>query len=136
MSWAVIRNSDGMWLEGPLDEQPIPGEGESVVVVALGYPDAMAWSPAVRGFVDIVTAAPTLTIGRFKLLLTQAERIAIRQAAATVPEVEDFMDLLNGFTDGVSLSDPMMIAAIGQLHDAGLLTEERATAVLDGLPPA
>jgi hypothetical protein len=136
MAWALIRNSDNAWLDGPLDEEPEPGEGERVIEVALGYPDRVAWSPPKGGFVDIVTAAPLLTVGRFKLLFTYEERAALRAAAQTSDLIADFLDLLNGFTEGVALDDPVLIQSINALIPAGLLTSVRAEAILAGSPPA
>lgn len=135
MTWALI-NADNSWASGPLDAEPTPAAGQRVVVVAGGYPDACLWSQAKGGFVDIVQASPLISVGRFKLLFTQSERIAMRAAAAQSAQVEDFLDLLAGFTDGVSLTDPMLIASVGQLQAGGLLTAARAAAVLAGQTPA
>lgn len=136
MAFALIRNSDNAWLDGPLEQAPAPEEGERVIEVALGYPDRVAWVPARGGFVDIVTAAPLLTVGRFKLLFTYQERAALRAAAQTSDLIADFLDLLNGFTDGVSLDDPVLIQSIEALVPAGLLTAARAEEVLAGTTPA
>lgn len=134
MTWALI-GADGAWLAGPLDEEPEPGTGERVVIVAAGYPDACLWSPAKGGFVDVEVAAPLISVGRFKLLFTATERHALHAAAATDPEVYDFLDLLNGFTEGVSLTHPVMVFAIARLEAVGLLTSSRAEAILGGTPP-
>ena len=135
MTWALI-GADSAWLAGPFDNEPDSGAGERVVEVAAGYPDLCLWSQLKGGFVDVVQAAPLISVGRFKLLFTQAERVALRAAAKQSPAVEDFMDLLAGFTEGVSLSDSVMIAAIEQLQAGGLLSAGRAAAVLAGTPPA
>lgn len=134
-TWAVI-GADDAWLAGPLDEEPTPAAGERVIVVAAGYPDSCLWSQAKGGFVDVVQAAPLISVGRFMLLFTQGERIALRAAAKQSVEVEDFMDLLRGFTEGVSLTDPVMLVAIGQLQAGGLLSAERAAQILAGQAPA
>lgn len=135
MAWALIRDADNAWLGGPLETEPSAGEGERVVVIPLGWPDTCEWSPTRGGFVDLVTAAETMTVGRFKLLFTQAERIALREAAKTQPMVDDFLDLLSGFTDGVSIADPVLVGSIEALVPAGLLTSERAAAILAGAAP-
>lgn len=135
MRWAIIRESDNTWLAGPLTEEPNPGAGERVVEVALGYPTTCEWSSSRGGFMDLMTATDLISVGRFKLLFTQAERIALRETAKTVPEVEDFLDLLAGFTAGVSLNDPVMIGAINQLVPLGLLTPSRAGEILSGVLP-
>jgi hypothetical protein len=136
MAFALIRNSDNAWLAGPLEQQPSPGAGERAIEVALGYPERVAWSPAKGGFVDIVTASPLLTVGRFKLLFTYQERAALRAAAQSSDLIADFLDLLNGFTDGVALDDPVLVASIQALVPAGLLTAARAEQVLAGISPA
>lgn len=135
MAWALIRDSDNVWLAGPLDEEPAASAGERTIVVALGYPATCKWSPSRGGFVDLMPAADLISVGRFKLLFTQAERIALRETAKTVPEVEDFLDLLAGFTGGVSLGDPVLTGAIGQLVPLGLLTSARAGEILSGTRP-
>lgn len=133
MTWALI-NADNSWAGGPYDDPPEPGEGQRVIEVALGYPDTIVWDAAHNGFVDV--APPSLiTVGRFKLLLTKEERVAIRAAAASSADVEDFLDLLNGFTDGISLSDPILTAALGEMVTAGLLTADRVPEILAGQAP-
>lgn len=136
MSWLLISEADQSVIGGPFDEQPVPAEGERVVEVAIGYPDKVLWSPTKAGFVDIVTAAPLLTVGRFKLLFTYQERAALRAAAQTSDLIADFLDLLNGFTDGVALDDPILTQSINTLVPAGLLTSARAEDILAGRPPA
>lgn len=136
MTQYALINADNSWAAGPLEDEPTPGEGQRVVLVPIGYGETAAWSVARGAFVDIVPPAQQLiSVGRFKLLFTQAERIALRAAAQQSPEVEDFMDLLAGFTDGISLADPAMVAAIGQLQQGNLLTADRATAILAGTSP-
>lgn len=135
ITWALI-NADNSWAAGPLDEEPTPATGQRAVQVPIGFPDACLWSQAKGGFVDVVVASPLISVGRFKLLFIQGERIAMRAAAAQSAQVEDFLDLLAGFTDGVSLNDPMLIASIGQLQAGGLLTADRAAAILAGQAPA
>lgn len=134
MSWARIRENDGAWLEGPLDERPDVVDGEYIIEVALGFGETCEWSPTRRGYVDIVIAQPLISVGRFKLLMTLAERTSIRAAAATDDEVFDFLDVLAGFTE-VSISDPVLIRCIQALVPKGLLTEARASAILAGDPP-
>jgi hypothetical protein len=134
MSYLVVRNEDNALVDGPFDEAPdVLPEGTRSVLAPLNYPDVMEWSPALGGFVSRI--APLMSVGRFKLLFTRGERIAMREAATSDDDVADWLDLLNGFTDGVSLSEPMLIGAITEMRDAGLLTQERAAAVLAGEPP-
>jgi hypothetical protein len=135
MPWIVIDDATGMMLSGPVDGEPTVETGQLAMDCPPGYGTDWLWDATTRGRKDVVAVSPLITVGRFKLLLTQAERIAMRAAAAANPEVFDFLDLLPGFTAGISLQDPVLIAAIGQMKDAGLLTEARAAAVLAGEAP-
>lgn len=132
MRWLLV-NADNT-LDGiePLATKPTLGVGQRAEEVAAGYPDTVEWSPARGGFVDLAVAAPLISVGSFKLLFTESERLALLAAAKIDPRVEDFRDLLSGFTNGVSLTHPVMIAAIGQLEAGGLLTAPRAAAILAG----
>lgn len=60
---------------------------------------------------------------------TQAERIAIKAAAAGSPELADFMYLLE-MAQEIRTTDPDLINGIKSLVAAGLLTEERSLDIL------
>lgn len=60
---------------------------------------------------------------------TQAERIAIREAAKTSAVVNDYVQLLDAASD-VDLADPDTVAGVQQLESAGLLAAGRAAEVL------
>lgn len=60
---------------------------------------------------------------------TQAERIAIREAAKTSAVVNDYVQLLDAASD-VDLADPDTVAGVQQLESAGLLAAGRAVEVL------
>ena len=60
---------------------------------------------------------------------TQAERIAIREAAKTSAVVNDYVQLLDAASD-VDLADPDTVAGVEQLESAGLLAAGRAAEVL------
>jgi hypothetical protein len=135
MSWAIIRESDGVMIATGLAAEPTAADGEYVIEEALGLGELCEWSAARRAFVYTIASAPLMTVGRFKLLMTAEERVAIRAAARVNDQIDDFLDVLNGFSDGVSLSDPLLIAGIAALQSAGLLTVERAASVLAGNPP-
>ena len=68
----------------------------------------------------------------FKQRFTQAERIAIREAAQTVPEVYDFEDLVNS-ASFIDLARPDTIAAVHYIEAGGLIAEGRAVEILS--PP-
>ena len=81
------------------------------------------------------TAAPAadrrITILAFKQQLTAAERKAIRAAAKTDEDVEDFVDLCDSATF-IDLSRPDTVAGVQALEAAGLLAAGRAAQVLEG----
>ena len=70
----------------------------------------------------------------FLRLFTQAERIAIRQAATAYPTIADYQNLLDA-TDRPRLSDPDMQMGIPLLELGGLLNPGRAAQILAGVRP-
>ncbi len=132
--FAVIDTANA-WVSGPHDELPEAAEGQRVIEVDVRYPGGALWSQEAGGFVDVVSPAPTMPVGRFKLLLTREERIGFRAAAGTDPEVADALDLLNGFTNGISLGDPVLAAVLTQMVDKELLGADRVAAILAGTAP-
>ena len=71
----------------------------------------------------------------FMRLFTQAERIAIRQAAKLNPVVEDYQAILDASPEKVRLSDADIQEGIPELEDAGLLAPGRAAQILSGESP-
>lgn len=67
----------------------------------------------------------------FLNLFTQAERLAIRTAAKNDVVIEDFLSLLSE-APAVYLTNPDVIAGINYFVQAELLTQDRATEVLNG----
>lgn len=65
----------------------------------------------------------------FKQRFTQQERIAIRAAAESIPEVYDFQDLVNSATF-IDLSRPDTIAAVNAIEQLGLIEAGRASIIL------
>jgi hypothetical protein len=78
------------------------------------------------------TADMRITKLAFKQRFTAAERIAIREAAKTVPEVYDFEDLVNSAAF-IDLARPDTIAAVHYIEAGGLIAEGRAVEILS--PP-
>jgi hypothetical protein len=70
----------------------------------------------------------------FMRLFTQAERIAIRQAAKLNPVVEDYQAMLDAATI-IRLSDDDIQEGIPELEDAGLIGPGRAAQILSGESP-
>lgn len=73
----------------------------------------------------------TLTKLEYLRRFTQAERIAIRAAAAQSPQLADYMQLLELATE-VRTDDPDTIAAVQMLEAAGLIATGRAQEILNG----
>lgn len=65
----------------------------------------------------------------FKQRFTQQERIAIRAAAESIPEVYDFQDLVNSATF-IDLSRPDTIAAVNAIEQLGLIEAGRVSIIL------
>ena len=82
--------------------------------------------------------APTVYGGRriitqfeFLQLFTQAERIAIRAAAASNGAIYDYLDLL-AKAQQVNLDDGPTVTGVNTLESAGLLAAGRAAVILNG----
>lgn len=60
--WALIDATDNSWIDGPLDEEPIPDAGQYVVRVPPDYPDGCTWRSRPEffdsGFHDVVHVEP------------------------------------------------------------------------------
>ncbi len=82
-----------------------------------------------------VTDAPIVAMIWTKLeylrRFTQTERIAIRGAAKVVPELEDYLQLLE-LASEVRSDDPDIVAALNMLESAGLIAAGRAGEISNG----
>lgn len=80
-----------------------------------------------------VTDAPVLAMTWTKLeylrRFTQDERIAIREAAKTVPTLDDYLQLLE-LAEEVRSDDPDIIGALTMLEAVGLIGAGRAAEIL------
>lgn len=83
------------------------------------------------GVTDVPVVAMTWTKLEYLRRFTQDERIAIRTAAKSVPQLEDYMALLE-LASEVRSDDPDIIAALNMLEGAGLIGEGRAQEILNG----
>jgi hypothetical protein len=127
------------------DPAPLPAElvGLSDACLAdlsAGIPDAAAELGYVnQGFFRYTPPPPEpepvdeLHKVDFLRLFTQAERIAIRQAAKVNPVVEDYQAMLDAATV-IRLSDADIQEGIPELEDAGLIGPGRAAQILSGEP--
>lgn len=149
--WAIIEVDGTFGGARIYSPDPPPdddvAEGETVELMPVGWTNDPAttladWAGNTpeggRGWVDrnaFAPPRPLMPVGRFKLLLTQAERIGFREAAKTDAEVADALDLLNGFTNGISLDDPVLSALLAEMVGKDLLAEERVAPILAGDTP-
>ena len=126
---------DGAMLDDNFTGDPAAIEqGQSIVYApmdAAGY----TWDAEKRGFRLIAAPAP-ISAQAFKLLFTQAEHVAVLDAAPTDPAIRYYLDLINTPSSGIDLAHPLVIGGVQHLVDAGLITTGRAAAVLAGYPPA
>jgi hypothetical protein len=129
------------------DPAPLPAElvGLSDACLAdlsAGIPDAAAELGYVnQGFFPFTPEPPPpppvdeIYKVDFMRLFTQAERIAIRQAAKVNEVVEDYQAILDASPEKVRLSDADIQEGIPELEDAGLLAPGRAAQILSGESP-
>lgn len=80
---------------------------------------------------DVPVIAMTWTKLEYLRRFTQAERIAIRTAAKSVPQLEDYLQLMELATE-VRSDDPDVMAALTMLEGAGLIGVGRAGEILNG----
>jgi hypothetical protein len=98
--------------------------------------EAEACSIIVLARVSDPTTQPDVELNKvdFLRLFTQAERIAIRQAATAYPTIADYQAMLDA-TSLVRLSDPDIQIGIPLLELGGLLDPGRAAQILRNQPP-
>jgi hypothetical protein len=80
---------------------------------------------------DTPIVAMTWTKLEYLRRFTQNERIAIRTAAKAVPQLEDYMALLELATE-IRSDDPDIVSALQMLEGAGLIGAGRAQEILNG----
>lgn len=77
---------------------------------------------------------PQVSPVQFKLLFTASERVAIKSARASDAVIDDFYDIVEDpRLTFVDLGLQSTKEAIGYLQSKGLITEERAAAILTGV---
>lgn len=108
------------WVEGT------PSEGDTYKEEVTYSEGRVSFVIKVKPVTEVITKLTRLA---FKLRMTSAERIAIRNAAEINDDVYDFMDLLSEATF-VELTDPSTIGSINALASIGLLETSRATSIL------
>jgi hypothetical protein len=134
MIYALVETATGKLLSWTRSAAGLPdattrtAKGWTIAEIADGDPSGI-WNPEALRWDPRVAEPVMITEYQFKAKLTADERIGIRAAAETDPYVADFLDLLAS-ADEVNLRDELVIGAVGYLTMRGLLTEERAAAVL------
>ena len=83
------------------------------------------------GVIDVPVVAMTWTKLEYLRRFTQEERIAIRTAAKQVPQLEDYLALLE-LAEEVRSDDPDIKGALQMLEGAGLIGAGRAGEILNG----
>ena len=124
-TYVVTRKSDGQEVYRYNADAPIEWSGMEFVTHD-HTPEADA-----SGITDVPIVAMTWTKLEYLRRFTQAERIAIRGAAKVVPELEDYLQLLELATE-VRSDDPDIASALAMLEGAGLIGAGRAGEILNG----
>ena len=128
-------------LPGPLPAELVGLSDACLADLSAAVPDAAAELGYVnQGFFPYTPPPPPpapvdeLNKIDFLRLFTQAERIAIREAAAVNPLIADYQHMLDAATV-VRLSDPDMQTGIPLLELGGLIGVGRAAQILAGEAP-
>lgn len=112
--------------------EPVPDEVKIGWCLADGKWRAPEPTPAPEP-APATTEAPKVSPVEFKLLFTSQERVAIKAARATDPVIDDFFEIVEDQRlTYVDLGLQSTKDAIGHLQSKGLLTAERADAILSG----
>lgn len=120
-----------------ISEEPIQASGHPLMVKTLDMtmPDLtkLEWSPGGLRFDARPTTERNISGVQYLRRFSQAERIAIRDAAKQSPELDDYLKLLDiTIAQGgvIDLNDADTIAAVGLLEMVGLIATGRAAEVL------
>lgn len=92
------------------------------------------WSaPAPAPQPEPVPVSPKVTPVEFKMLFTSAERIAIKEARATDPVIDDYFDIVEDpRLQVVDLGLHSVQEGIQYLQTIGIFTEDRVSQILAG----
>ena len=111
------------------DFEPVPDEVQAGWIRTDGQ-----WSaPAPAPQPEPVPVHPKVTPVEFKMLFTSAERIAIKEARATNPVIDDYFDIAEDpRLQVVDLGLHSVQEGIHYLQTIGILTEDRVSQILAG----
>ena len=107
--YIVTRKSDGTEIYRYVADAPVEWSGMS-----FSDHDHTAEMEATGTITDVPIVAMTWTKLAYLRRFTQAERIAIRDAAKNVPELADYLELL-ALAEEVQSDDPDIIVALAML---------------------
>jgi hypothetical protein len=113
---------DGKWVSNPPTYH-----GQRIKVTT--YFDDGTFGSVETTFDGEPVADMRMTKQKFKLRLTQAERITIREAAKENPVVFDFQDLLDSGSHA-DLLDDVLIKGLSAMESLGLIAQGRAQEIL------
>lgn len=112
-----------------LDGNTVSGEGSSSVVDSNPTPPAWAL-PDPQADQAAQPTPRTLTKLEYLRRFTQEERVAIRTAAKSNAQLEDYLALLE-LAEFINLDDPDTFGALNLLESVGLLTLGRAQEIIN-----
>lgn len=124
--YIVTRKSDGEEVYRYNSDAPIEWNG-------MGFSDHdHVAAPAINPDGSIEAKPVHIwSVVEYKRRFSQEERIAIRNAAGSSRELDDYLDLLKDAQD-VRSDDPDVIRALTTLEAAGLIAPGRAQEILNG----
>lgn len=113
-------------------DEPVEVSGAPLMVRPMdrGRPDFSKeeWVRNLLNFVPLPEAR-VLTRRAYLGLFTQEERVAIRNAAGSSPELYDYLAMLE-LAEEIDLDDPDTVGAVNMLEMVGLIAAGRADEVL------
>lgn len=113
--------------------EPVPDEVQPGWIRKDGQWSAPAPTPQPEPEPEPVPVYPKVTPVEFKMLFTSAERIAIKEARATDPVIDDYFDIVEDpRLQVVDLGLHSVQEGIRYLQAIGILTEDRVSQILAG----
>lgn len=125
-TFVVTRKSDGLEIIRYAAMSPVEQVNECIVPFA-----DFDHTEFIDGAVDVTPTSYTWTKLAYLRRFTQAERMAIRDAAKQSAELADYLELL-ALAEEIKSDDPDIITALAMLEGAGLLPSGRAQEILNG----
>lgn len=125
-TYTVTRKSDAVEVYRYSASLPIEWQG-----MEFSTHDHTAEVEAPGTITDVVPSSYAWTKLEYLRRFTQAERITIRATAKVVPELEDYLQLLE-LASEVRSDDPDIIGALQALEAGGLIAPGRAQEILNG----